>query len=114
MGTSSIACSIGFVLASAATAFGQQLPNTPADLTQATSAQKKAALVQIIRHELAANPESVTAMISAGFADDDPKIRETALAAVVSRAAGPRFAPNGPAANDWLPDRERIQGHDRK
>lgn len=48
-------------------------------------------------------------MIRHGLKSGDPSIRELALAAVVSRAAGEKFAPNSPAASDWNADRLAIQ-----
>jgi HEAT repeat protein len=82
----------------------------PAESFRSSSdADKRGVLVQIIRHELPAPAATIADVIRAGLEDPDPIVRETALAAIVSRAAGVKFAPNTAAAADWSRDRAAIQ-----
>jgi hypothetical protein len=72
-------------------------------------AQKRQVLVNIIRHAPPSPPSDIEAVIRAALADADSTIREGALAAVVSRAAGQRFIDNARFADDWRADYRVIQ-----
>ena len=97
-----------------ATMFGGTAAAQPAskpaeDFKSSTAVDKKGVLTDIIRHKLAASAENIADLIRLGLKDPDPAVREGALAAIVSRAAGVTFAPNSAAAADWLRDRAAIQ-----
>src|SRR5438270_2055861 len=101
--------SLVMVLALTTMAVAQQLPLSSEAFASADTAQKKAVLLQIIRHEVSTNGETVASVIKAGLVDPQPQLRATALAAVVSRAAGPSIVSNTASGTDWLVDREHIQ-----
>jgi hypothetical protein len=113
---SAVSCKMGqmfsarvlvFAVIGTATVIAQQVPTTTEGFDAADPAQKKQALVEIIRHELSTGPEVVAGMIRSGLVNNDAAMREGALAAVVSRAAGPRFSQL--AAEDWPRDHQHIQ-----
>jgi HEAT repeat protein len=87
----------------------QDVASPAARFRAATSADKRETLAKIIRHQLPDGPEDIVAIIRIALKDSDVTIRETALAAVVSRAAGPRFTRSKAVADDWRRDRAAIQ-----
>ena len=69
----------------------QTSPMPPERFATATSAEKKAVLVDIIRHEYRDSGDAIARIIEVGIIDPDEFVRETALAAVISNAAAERF-----------------------
>src|SRR5687768_14833650 len=87
----------------------QQPPLTTRGFASADLSGKRQILDPIIRHESSINGEAVVALIRAGIEDQDSNVRELALTAIVSRAAGPRFVPTGAVITDWRLDHEAIR-----
>src|SRR5262245_23321297 len=77
------------------------------EFSAADRSTKLEMLVQIIRHVGPTSGDVIAATIGAGLVDADAGVRQTALAAVTSRAAAPVFAAS--AAADWDRDRVYIQ-----
>lgn len=101
---------VTFVFAStAAAASAQQAPITPSAFASADTHAKGRVLVQLIRHEGGTTPEATVEIIRLGLADSNSDVRQAALSAVVSRAAGPHFDAGTAAATDWIADRDHIQ-----
>lgn len=100
--------SVAFLLLCVASASAQDTP-TAADFRASEIAQKRGMLLQIFLHEKAARPEDIADVIRAGIKDEDPTIREAALAVIVSRAAGPHMLRTPAIRDDWRNDRQALQ-----
>jgi HEAT repeat protein len=87
----------------------QHTPETPEEFATADDQRKGQALVQLIRHQGSVLPETVVAIIRLGLSDPNKSIREGALSAVMSRAAGPQFSRDTAVATDWIADHEHVR-----
>src|SRR4051812_49105601 len=98
-----------FFVAAAVAGSAQQTPITASGFASADTHEKGPVLVQLIRHQGGTAPEVTAEIIRLGLADPSSHIREAALGAVLSRAAGPHFDAGAAAATDWIADRDQIQ-----
>jgi hypothetical protein len=99
---------VGISLALGAVVAAQE-PVTTGGFSTADTKQKTTVLGQIIRHESVLSPATLTEILQIGLSADDIPVREVALAAVQSRAAGPRVVNTAAVAADWTNDHEHIQ-----
>ena len=90
-------------------AFGQQAPVNVQEFEAASPNEKRDVIVGIIRHTSPLGPDNMASVINAALRDQEPLIREAALAAIVSRAYAPRIATGSAALQDWYRDSPRIQ-----
>jgi HEAT repeat protein len=106
MRSSYIATFTSFFVAAAVTASAQQAAS---GFASANTGEKGRVLVQLIRHQGSTPPEVTAEIIRLGLTDPSTVIREAALSAVVSRAAGPYFDGGPATVTDWIADRDPIQ-----
>jgi HEAT repeat protein len=99
---------VGMSLALGAVVAAQE-PATSGGFSAADTKHKTTVLVQIIRHESVLSPATLTEILQIGLVADDVLVREAALAAVQSRAAGPRVVNTAAVTADWTNDHEHIQ-----
>jgi len=96
------------LLASATSQAGQAI-SSPQAFVFADHEQKTQTLVSLIRHQSASDPDTTAGLIAAALSDPDDRIREAGLAAIVSRAAGPKFDRSAPVADEWLAEHQRME-----
>ena len=104
-----LAGSLVFAFVCATPALAQQPPATAELFARASSAQKTSALTQIIKHEFVASADTLAGILTAGLSDAEPRVREATLAAIVSRAAGPRFSRTTAVINDWVAEQVNVR-----
>src|SRR5262245_48206802 len=87
----------------------RQLPTTVAEFVSANFEVRKTIIVQIIEHKSNLPSPEIANIIGAALSDADPVFRESALAAVVSRAAAPQIVSNDATRSNWRRDQSEIQ-----
>jgi hypothetical protein len=86
-----------------------QTPGAVEAFAKADPKGKKDVLAQIIQHRSTTNGELVAGIIRIALVEQNTTIRDLALTAVISRAAGPRFVAAGDVLTDWHLDHTPIQ-----